>query len=402
MRAPSPRLLHISLALAFGAVSPMASSSLFISPHGAGRDAELAGNTVASPDDGSSALQFNPAGTAGVARDQAMLGLVWFSMVMKYKDDMSGYDGTGSKTPINLSAWYGLGEIGGWSVGVGAFGSIGTAFDLPADPDNGITSPFIGELAILNFGLNAAREVLPGLRVGAQITPAYGRQRIRSPSPLGNIDVEADGLGLSGMVGAVYQINPAWAVGLSYRSRGFIDMKGDGSDGRVGGTEQDVDIHFVTPQMLNGGVSYLWSDRLRLLAQLSWMRHKDFERGDVEFESTSQLNQPVMMATRNQMRWGVAAEYEVRPKTFLRVGYTESDAAMKDSALMPNMFDNKNRMLMMGGEVAYGDNLVGFNIGFTAVESRNVGADENMMFPGRYDVDADMSAGVYLTRNLKR
>jgi long-subunit fatty acid transport protein len=389
----------VCLALALGIVSPMASSTLFISPHGSGRDAELAGNTVASPDDGSSALQFNPAGTAGVARDQATLGLVWFSVVMKYKDDTSGYDGTGSKTPIALSTWYGLGEIGGWSIGVGAFGSIGTAFDLPADPDIGITSPYIGELGILNLGVNAAREVLPGLRIGAQITPAYGRMRMLSPSPLGNVDAEAEGLGLSGMVGAVYKINPAWALGLSYRSRGFIDMKGDGS---VGSTAQDVDVDFVTPQMLNGGVSYLWSERLRLLAQLSWMRHKDFERGDVEFETTTQLNQPVMMATRNQTRWGVGAEYEVVPKTFLRIGYTESEAAMKGSALMPNMFDNKNRMLMMGGEVAYGNNLVGFNIGFTAVESRNVSAAENMMFPGRYDVDADMSAGLYLTRNLQR
>lgn len=392
-------LASAALALASMGVSPMAASSLFISPHGSGRDAELAGNTVASPDDGSSALQFNPAGTAGVARDQAMLGLVWFSIVMKYKDDMSGYEGTGSKTPVSLSSWYGLGEVGGWSLGIGVFGAIGTAFDLPADPDIGIDAPFIGELGILNFGLNAAREIFPGLRIGAQITPAYGRQRVVSPSPLGRIDVEAEGLGLSGMVGTVWQIDPVWAVGLSYRTRGFIDMKGDGS---VGGVEQDVDVDFVTPQMLNAGASYLWSERLRLLGQLSWMRHKDFEKGEVKFETTTALDQPVMMATRNQMRWGVGAEYEVVPKTFLRIGYTESEAAMKDSALMPMMFDNKNRMLMMGGEAAYGDNLVGFNIGFTAVKSRRVGPEENMMFPGRYDVDADMSAGVYLTRNLKR
>lgn len=401
MHLTRQRLLQSALAFSLSVGSPSAFSSLFISPHGSGRDSELAGNTVASPDDGSSALQFNPAGVVGPARDQMMMGLVWLSVVMKYKNDMTGYDGTGSKTPINLSAWYGLGEIGGWSMGIGAFGAIGTAFDLPADPDIGLTSPFIGELGILNFGFDIGREVLPGLRVGAQITPAYGRQRIRSPSPFGNIDVEAEGLGLSGMLGAVYAPTKDWALGLSYRSRGFIDMKGDGS---VGSTEQDIDVDFVTPQMLAGGVSYHWSDRLHLLGQLSWMRHKDFERGEVTFEETPLLNQPVMMGTRNRLRWGVGLEYTIMTNSVFRIGYTESEAAMKDSALMPMMFDNKNQMLMMGYEIDYGRAfpLVGFNVGFTAVKSRNVSADENMAFPGRYDVDADMSAGIHLTWNLKR
>lgn len=395
LKMNGPAFLGVCLAL----VSPTAASTLFISPHGSGRDAELAGNTVASPDDGSSALQFNPAGTASIARDQATIGLVWFGLQMSYKNDATGYDGTGNKLPVSISAWYGLGEIAGWSVGLGAFGAVGTAFDLPADPDIGLTSPYIGELAVLNVGLNAAREVLPGLRIGAQITPALGRQRMRGPSPLGDVHLKVDGIGLSAMVGATYQVNPDWAVGLSYRSRGFIDMSGDAS---VGGVDQNADVDFVTPQMLNGGFSYLWTERLTLLGQLSWMRHMDFEHGKVEFQTSTALNQPVMSDTSNRLRWGIGAEYEALPTAFVRIGYTESNAAMKDSALMPMMFDNKNKMLMMGGEVAHGRNLIGFNIGFTAIKSRNVSANENPNFPGRYDADADMSAGLYFTRNLER
>jgi long-chain fatty acid transport protein len=391
------KLASVFLLFSFGSTSAFA--SLFISPHGSGRDAELAGNTVASPEDGSSALQFNPAGVAGPARDQAMMGLVWFGLVSKYQNSQSGYDGSGNKTAVNLSAWYGLGEIGGWSVGLGAYGAVGTAFDLPSDPDIGIDSPFIGELGLLNFGVNVGRELVPGLRVGAQITPIYGQQRVVSPSPLGRIDVQAEGFGLSGMVGVVYQPNKVWALGLSYRSPGFIDMKGDGS---VGSVEQDIDIDFVAPQMLMGGISYRWSEKLHLLGQLSWMRHKDFERGEVTFDETPLLNQPVMGETRNRVRWGVGMEYQIVSNSVARIGYTHSKAAMKDSALMPMMFDNENGMLMMGYEIDYGRALVGFNVGFTSVKSRRVDEEDNMEFPGKYDVDADMSAGLHLTWNLKR
>ena len=95
-------------------------------------------------------------------------------------------------------------------------------------------------------------------------------------------------------------------------------------------------------------------------------------------------------------------EYQIVSNSVARIGYTHSKAAMKDSALMPMMFDNENGMLMMGYEIDYGPALVGFNVGFTSVKSRRVDEEDNMEFPGKYDVDADMSAGLHLTWNLKR
>lgn len=396
-KATAPLLAPLA-ALAFCVFAPTALASFFVSPHGSGRDGEMAGNTVASPNDGSSAMQVNPAGVVSETRDQAFVGVIAFPYVTHYKNDATGYDGTSSKTPFNFGAWYGLGEVGGWSMGVGGYGALGTAYDMPADPDIGQTMPYTGELVIINFGLNIGREVLPGLRIGAQITPAYGRQRLRTPTPLGGVDVDADGFGISSMVGAVYTPADKWSLGLSYRTRGFIDLEGDGS---VGAVEQDYSVDFVTPQMLLGGVAFKWSERLNLMGQLSYMRFKDFESGEVEFEKSTALNQPVMSDTNNRVRWGVGLEYITVPNSVFRIGYTESKASLSDAGMRPMMFDNDNRMLMAGYEIDHGTLMVGFNAGLTSLKTRNISAQENPAFPGRYGGDAKISVGLRFTWKLQ-
>jgi long-subunit fatty acid transport protein len=387
------------LSLAALAVAAPAWGSAIEAPHGAARDADLAGNTVAAPDDGASTLLINPAGVVSGARDQALVAALAFGFNASYSNGATGYDGKSARTPIALDLWYGLGEFGGWSFGAGAYGALGAAFDLPADPDIGQTSPFTGELAILNFGLVAGRQLTPNIRFGVQLSPAYGTQRVRTPSPLGTIDFKADGLGLSGIVGLVYTPTPALAFGLAYRTTGFVDMKGDGS---VGGVEQDVETHFVTPQNVTGGVAYQWSDKLRLLGQLRWIRYEDFERGDLEFEETTELDQPVMAHTRNRIRWGVGAEYQLVPNSTIRAGYTEGKAMIEDDAMMPIMFDLDNRMVMLGYEIDYGAFMVGFTTGYMHLKTRRVSAEDNMMAPGRYTSDSDVSAGVRVTWKLDR
>lgn len=378
-------------------MTPAALASAIVAPHGASRDADLAGNTVAAPDDGGSALLINPAGVVGRARDEALVALLPFSFATSYSNEAAGYDGSGSRTPIGLDLWYGFGEIAGWSLGVGAYGALGAAFDMPADPDNGLTSPYIGELAILNFGLNAGRQITPTLRAGVQLSPSYGRQRVRLPSPLGNVDYEADGFGLSGMVGLVYTPTADWSFGLAYRTTGFVDMEGTGS---VGDTEQDVSVDLITPQSVTGGGAYQWSKRLRLLGQVRWTRYEDFERGDLKFDETPLLNQPVMGHTHDRVRWGLGMEFETFPNSYLRAGYTQGEAMIADDALMPIMFDHDDKMVMLGYEIDYGKLMLGFTTGYMHLATRSVSAEQNPMFPGRYASDSDLSAGVRLTWKL--
>ena len=106
-------------------LSVVAESSLIVAPHSTGRDADMAGVVVASPDDGSSTLLINPAGVVSEARKEAMVAIMPITFKMRYVNPMTGYEESGRKDAMALSMWRGLGESdNGWSRGVGVYGSL--------------------------------------------------------------------------------------------------------------------------------------------------------------------------------------------------------------------------------------------------------------------------------------
>jgi len=380
-------------------LSSVAQGSLIVAPHGSGRDSDLAGVVVASPDDGSSALISNPAGVVSRARDEALVALTPITFKMSYKNPVTGYDEDGSKGAFALGLWRGLGERAGWSMGVGVYGSLGTAFDLPNSPEIGQTSPYLNESGILNFGLNAGRQLTPDLRFGIQIAPRYGTQKIRSPSPLGDIDFETQGFGIGASAGLVYSPADELSFGLAYRTPGIIKLEGDG---RVGSVKQDLTVTMITPQSVTLGAAYDWSDRLRLLSQVVWTRYKDFERGDREFEITTQLDGPLVSNARNRARLGVAFEYEVKPGHHFRAGFTQGKAMIEDDALTPTLFDHDNDMIMAGYEIDMGGWRLGVTGGYAWLKSRKVSIAENPYFPGVYKSETPLSVGLRVTWDLDR
>lgn len=235
-------------------VASPASASLIVSPHTAGRDADLSGNTVASPEDSSSAQYINPAGVVGAASRQAKFAIAPMNFTTHYADDSRGYRCTSSETPVLMNYWYGLGEWNGWHMGVGTYGSVGTAFDFASDPASGQTSPFTGKLAVINLGFNMGRALTPNLRVGFQVAPRYAKQQLRTPTPLGDVDFDIDGFGVVGALGLVYDYSEQLSLGLAYRSTGIVDMEGDGT---VGGQREDVEHNLHTPQSVTAGVAYI-------------------------------------------------------------------------------------------------------------------------------------------------
>ena len=108
---------HLSGAMFLLMASSAAEPSMIVAPHGAGRDADLAGIVVAAPDDGTSTLMINPAGVVSQARNEAMIAILPLTLEVHYQNPITGYDGKGSKDLFSLGFWYGLGEINGWSLG---------------------------------------------------------------------------------------------------------------------------------------------------------------------------------------------------------------------------------------------------------------------------------------------
>ncbi len=245
--------------------STVAHASLIVAPHGAGRDSDLAGVVVAAPDDGTSALLVNPAGVVSKAKNEAMIAIYPGAFKVSYQNPMTGYDAHGRTDFVALGFWYGLGEIRGWSVGVGAYGSLGAAFNLPPAPGIGQTSPYLGEMGIMNFGINAGKQLTPDLRLGLQLAPHIGTQKMRMPTPLGDSHLKAKGFGLSASAGIVYTLTDKVSLGLAYRTPGIAKFSGEA---RVGAVEQDDSVKFVSPQSITAGLAYQYNEKLKKILKL--------------------------------------------------------------------------------------------------------------------------------------
>jgi len=70
---------------------------MIVAPHGAGRDADLAGVVVAAPDNGTSALLINPVGVVSKAKNEAEFAIYPDTFKVSCKDPVTGYDGHGEK-----------------------------------------------------------------------------------------------------------------------------------------------------------------------------------------------------------------------------------------------------------------------------------------------------------------
>lgn len=383
--------LILFLMLALGA--PSAFASFIVAPHTAGRDGDLSGNTVASPNDAGSAQYINPAGVVSETADQTMFAVAPMNFTAHYDNGM-GYNHTSSKTPVLVNFWYGLGDWSGWKMGVAAYGSVGTAFDFSADPGNGVPSRFMGKLTVLNLGFVIGRQLTKDLRVGMQLTPRYGKQQFQAPTPLGNAEFDIDGFGIVGTLGLVYDLSDDLSLGLAYQSPGLVDMDGSGE---VNGQKQGVEHNLHTPQSVTAGAAFQWTPKTNLLAQMKWTDYGQFENGDIKWDKTTALNQPFIGSARSRIRWGLGLEHEVVPNSFLRLSFSYEPWMIDRVAVRPYLFDTRDFMLMAGYEIRYETLSLGFIGGYSTSTDRTISDAENGLAPGTYGTENDVMAGFRLT-----
>lgn len=133
------------------------------------------------------------------------------------------------------------------------------------------------------------------------------------------------------------------------------------------------------------------------MAQLKWTDYNDFERGEVEFEDSTALDQPFIADTKNRIRWGLGLEHEVVPESWVRLSFTYESWMIERSSLRPYLFDNRGLMLMAGYEIQYETLSLGFTTGYTDIKERNVNASQNAVAPGSYRGDNNVMYGVGVT-----
>jgi long-subunit fatty acid transport protein len=379
--------------------SSTATASFLQLMHTGGCDGALAGNAIPAPCDGASTMLLNAAGVVG-RPEELLIGTELINVSGRYTNPASGFDEKSTETPYMPVLWGATDRMAPWYFGAGLYGSIGAAFNFNGDPDAGIPTRLLGELGIMQIGIVAGREVIPGLRVGAQIAPTMGTVKARYPSPLGAVRLDLMGWGISGTLGALYDVDELTTLGLEYRAPGIIFMMDD--DASVGLQGDEADVDFQTPQSVGIGVARKLTQRLRVTLQTNWTHYSEFENTKVEFDQNEALNQRIISDARSTFRYGVGLQYELTELSRLRIGMSRESWMMEDSALTPLLYDTADTMLMLGGETESGPWVFTVNVGGDWMEDRTVSSADNPRFPGTYKFKADIGGGATITYRFNR
>lgn len=368
-------------------VAPLAEASFITPPNVGGHTSQLAGNTVARPEDGSSILLDNAAGVVGQRGTRVNYSLLLAFQNSRYQNPDTGYDAKSGETPFVPLLWLSTDRWDPWFVGGGIYGSVGASFNFPGNPSAGFPNRFFSELTLLQLGLVVGREIAPGLRLAVQAAPTYGRIRSHAPSQAGPVSFDVRGLGISGVVGLIYDLAPGTDVGVAWRAPGIVWMDGDGD---VADVDDDVSAHLHTPMNVTFGIAHQLTERLVVMAQGRWSDYSNFEKSYVEFDDLP-VRVPIIAASRDTFRYGIGAEFAATEVLKLRAGMSREPWMIEGSAVSPLLADYTDWIYCVGAGFALGNWTIDATLGFGHYEDRVVTSGENPTFPGRYELESTIA-----------
>lgn len=134
-------------------------------------------------------------------------------------------------------------------------------------------------------------------------------------------------------LGAFWEINNKWSVGVSYRSRFKLTVeKGDARVSYTGAAEQmlspvldnlnrtNFHASLPCPYVLTAGVAFHPNDRWTFAADAQLNGWKTYKYLDIEFEDLADFNQHLRKNYHNTMTYHIGAEWKTTERLDLRAG----------------------------------------------------------------------------------
>ena len=272
--------------------------------------------------------------------------------------------------------------------GFALYGSVGNNFSFDADPDVGVQNRFFSETGVFTSGLGMAYRISERLSVGAAITPLYGLSRLRYNLGPVRFKYKLTGPGIQGMLGLRWEPRPGLAVGLGVRTPGRVWM--DGSMSLPGG-RQDVDLELEMPMQVFVGVSKRFGDRLIASLAGRWTDSSSFGDSMIEFEVTDAADVPFVPRAKDEWLVSLGLEYICSEVFTLRLGVGHANAIVGDKGVSPLVFDTQDTRVGIGFSLNLDPWSIDLMAGHAFRGSRDIGADEALILPGRYSIDGQVA-----------
>jgi long-subunit fatty acid transport protein len=367
---------------------PCSASQLLVSSTSA-RDNALSGSTVAEPRTPSAAMFSNPAGLV-LFDDLTIDGTTAFSFGNARVDVSapSTYDETNSIFVLSPAMGVSVPCRGSWRFGFSLYGTVGNKFEYPAKPSDGVPYDFFSEAGVFTFGAGVAYRFSDQLSVGAAVKPLFGL--LHNRYTLGGVPFKyrLNGPGIQGMLGLRWEPLPGFALGLGMNTPGKVWM-----DGTMPLLEssQDVDLELKMPMQVFVGVSKHFGDRIIASLAGRWTDSSSFGASTIEFEVTDAADAPFVPRARDEWLVSLGLEYICSEILTLRLGVGHANAIVGEKGVSPLVFDTQDTRVGVGFSLNLDPWSIDFMAGHAFRGSRDIGADEALILPGRYSVDGQVA-----------
>ncbi|MCL1091131.1 outer membrane protein transport protein [Shewanella profunda] len=235
MKTFNKTLIAVSVALT--STQTLAAGFQLNSQSATGIGRAFAGDAVIA--DNASVLSRNPAAMALFDNDALSVGLTYADITVDVKDvnfaggtiDLGSIDNAGS-TKLIPNMFYIHPIDDKFAIGFAAFSNFGTGTDSSTLSNNKPAAPYdlLGETEVttVNFNTSVSYRIDEMFSIGVGLDAVYGEGRLtRDAGTTPLLDVDADGWGFGGIVGATIELNKDHRFGLSYRFSPTVNVKGD-------------------------------------------------------------------------------------------------------------------------------------------------------------------------------
>jgi long-subunit fatty acid transport protein len=226
------------------------------------------------------------------------------------------------------------------------------------------------------------------LSLGAAITPLFGHSHMRYTLGGLRFKYRLDGPGIQGMLGLRWEPRPGLAVGLGVRTPGKVWMDGDMA---LAGSSQDVDLELKMPTQVFAGVSMHFGERIIASLAGRWTDSSSFGDSMIEFEVTDAADAPFVPHAKDEWLVSAGMEYIWSELLTLRLGVGHANAIVGDKGVSPLVFDTSDTRVGVGFSLNLDPWSIDFMAGHAFRGSRDIGADEALILPGRYSIDGQVA-----------
>ncbi|THF60240.1 OmpP1/FadL family transporter [Pseudothauera rhizosphaerae] len=396
---------------AFASGQAMAAGFALQNQNGAGTGNAFAGAAAAAED--ASTVFFNPAGMLLLPQGHNLtVGLTVIDRQVDFSDrgtaavptfalGRDGGDGGGAAV-VPVGYWsYSISPTLAVGIGVGPTFGNKTEFDKDFV---GRFSGYFAEIKQINVNPSIAYRVNETVSLGFGINVAKNETEFRQMAILGagterEAHLKGDDVGIGWNAGALFQIDPATRIGLTYRSKIKFDL--EGKQTIPGVLNAKIEAELETPDTASLALHRQVNERWELLADLTWTGWSSIEEIRVEGGTAPVLDYNF----KDTWRVGLGAGYRVNDKWKLRFGVAWDEAPVRSAAdRTMTLPDSDRTWLAVGARYTLNRN-ASVDLGYAHIFFKDAPTERVAAIPtalggtqtihGKFEVSADLFSVQY-------